>query len=405
MSQDQPRKSKSSGDPRVPKESKNGGLFQKVIRGFKKSSPTDQPPVTNVNPVSESRDQDWDDDFDFIPPDDNDDEISNWDDDEDDIPPVTNQVINTVIPEISKEETSETFSFNDSVDAMDFEVDRSLSENQPPSVSSPPHHTLEEEMESLWEEPSVESTNSRIDWDLEENKSIDVSSSNTSSDIPDHDPDVEWEEPSIEVNKKPINSSTSSPQVTPQTKSAKMSLDSLFKNVFNDLFGKIVNVVRKVPPISLGNISPKAFLIAIGAIVLTMVLWSIPRGTNPPEIANNNTPITTTNSQRSIAVETSPEQALINSVQGEIVKIIEDYPDDIIKTLEVNFDRGKLMVTLNNVWYLINDNKQDEISDRLWDDARQYHFYKLELRDINNNFIARNPVVGKHMVISKRRNS
>jgi hypothetical protein len=63
------------------------------------------------------------------------------------------------------------------------------------------------------------------------------------------------------------------------------------------------------------------------------------------------------------------------------------------------------IVQLNPVWYLIGDEQQDRVTDRMWLQARANHLTKLELRDGDGNSIARSPVVGQHMVILQRRQS
>jgi hypothetical protein len=79
------------------------------------------------------------------------------------------------------------------------------------------------------------------------------------------------------------------------------------------------------------------------------------------------------------------------------------YPDDIIHALQVDSDRNLAIVQLNPVWYLISDEQQDRVTDRMWLQARANHLTKLELRDADGNSIARSPVVGQHTIVLRRR--
>lgn len=110
-----------------------------------------------------------------------------------------------------------------------------------------------------------------------------------------------------------------------------------------------------------------------------------------------NAPITTT--------QISTEQEFIEAIETQLSDITNKYPDDIIHALQVDSDRNLAIVQLNPVWYLIIDEQQDRVTDRMWLQARANHLTKLELRDGDGNLTARSPVVGKHMVILQRRQS
>jgi hypothetical protein len=176
--------------------------------------------------------------------------------------------------------------------------------------------------------------------------------------------------------------------------------------------------LRQILPAPLGSLSD-AILTAMIVVLVTLGIWTVdsviipapsspvvtttqPSISTPPEPTNlPNSPLEGLGSVTPPAL--SPEQTFIQSIQGQIAEITGKYPDDIIQTLQVDLADNRLIVRLNNVWYLISDGKQNEVTDRMWQETLANHFTKLELQDPHGESIARSPVVGKHMVIFKRR--
>jgi hypothetical protein len=166
-------------------------------------------------------------------------------------------------------------------------------------------------------------------------------------------------------------------------------------------WGAMLRQFRQILPAPVRKLSDP-ILTAIVVVVLTVGIWfvdgffAIPQ--NPPvaaaiDLAPRGTP------------KIGPEQAFIEAIESQLSDISSQYPDDIIHALQVDSGRDRLIVKLNPVWYLIGDDRQDSVTDRMWLQARANHFTKLELQDAEGNSIARNPVVGKHMIILQRRQS
>ena len=99
----------------------------------------------------------------------------------------------------------------------------------------------------------------------------------------------------------------------------------------------------------------------------------------------------------------SPEQAFIEAIQSQLSDITSQYSDDIIQTLNVDINRNLLIVQLNPSWYLISDEQQNLVTDRMWLQAKANKFSKLEIQDAQGVSIARSPVVGNHPIILQRR--
>ncbi len=153
-----------------------------------------------------------------------------------------------------------------------------------------------------------------------------------------------------------------------------------------------------------------AILTAMLVMLITLGIWIVdglfvpggdPTGANLPPASVATQP----NSTSATALQISPEQALIETIKTQLSDITSQYPDDIIQAIQVDVARDRLIVRLNPVWYLIGDEQQNRVTDRMWLQAKTNYFTKLELQDIQARSIARSPVVGQHMIILQRRQS
>ena len=193
----------------------------------------------------------------------------------------------------------------------------------------------------------------------------------------------------------------------PEKPTANPSTDSKFDRAIG-LWTAMLQQLRRILPAPLKGLSD-AILTAIVVVLVTIGIWTVdglftpapaPQTieSEPPAIVAPATPPALPSTP-----QISPEQAFIQSIQAQIGEITGKYPDDIIQTLQVDLPHNRLVVRLNNVWYLISDGKQDEVTDRMWAEALANHFTKLDVQDPNGQLIARSPVVGKHMIIFQRR--
>jgi hypothetical protein len=154
-----------------------------------------------------------------------------------------------------------------------------------------------------------------------------------------------------------------------------------------------------------------AILTAIVVMLVTVGIWFVDGffvpGVDPSVAIQPATPAAAqpTPSTPVAASAGSPEQAFIEAIQTQLSEITSQYPDDIIQTLQVDIARDRLVVQLNPIWYLISDDRQDRVTDKMWLQAKATHFTKLEIQDAQGVSIARSPVVGQHMIILQRRQS
>lgn len=98
----------------------------------------------------------------------------------------------------------------------------------------------------------------------------------------------------------------------------------------------------------------------------------------------------------------SPEQSLVAAVQQQVANLIDENAQDLIKSVEANFSDESLIVRVDDSWYQLDDSGQNQLAQEMFHHSQQLDFHKLEIKDSQGNMLARNPVVGKNMVILLR---
>ncbi|MDJ0510774.1 MAG: hypothetical protein QNJ64_16195 [Crocosphaera sp.] len=98
----------------------------------------------------------------------------------------------------------------------------------------------------------------------------------------------------------------------------------------------------------------------------------------------------------------TPEQSLIAAIQKEVTALTHEYSDDLIGTIEANFVRSRLIVTIGKQWDSLSEQEQDNLATNIFERAKSLDFSKLELIDATGETIARSPVVGNDVIILKR---
>jgi hypothetical protein len=168
----------------------------------------------------------------------------------------------------------------------------------------------------------------------------------------------------------------------------------------------IVQLFRRILPPPIRQLSD-ALLTAILAIGLTAAIWFVDGwlATPTPTPGGMTSTVPIVAQPTSTVIPIDPEQTFIDAIQAQLTDITSQYPDNIIHTLQVDLPRDLAIVRLNPVWYTLDDNQQDRLSDRMWLQARANHFSKLELQDSTGQPIARSPVVGQHTIVLQRRQS
>jgi hypothetical protein len=100
----------------------------------------------------------------------------------------------------------------------------------------------------------------------------------------------------------------------------------------------------------------------------------------------------------------TPEQSLIAAIQEEVTALTSQYPQGLLLSVEADFLGSRLIVTVGEDWYKLSSGRQDRLANNILQRSRQLNFRKLEIVSSQGNLLARNPVVGKDMVILQREN-
>lgn len=101
-------------------------------------------------------------------------------------------------------------------------------------------------------------------------------------------------------------------------------------------------------------------------------------------------------------VELTPEQSLIASIQEQIAQVSDRFSDGLIQSVQANFEGGSLSIQVKDDWYNLQQAEQDKLANRMFNEAEQLDFTRLEITDPQGTLVARSPVVGKNMIIFKR---
>jgi len=102
------------------------------------------------------------------------------------------------------------------------------------------------------------------------------------------------------------------------------------------------------------------------------------------------------------AMEVMPDPQLIANIQAQVADITATYAEDLIQSVQAEFDTGILTIYISDDWYSLMRSQQTRLSQDLLQRAQELAFSKLYLRDPQGNLVARNPVIGSNMVILQR---
>lgn len=102
-------------------------------------------------------------------------------------------------------------------------------------------------------------------------------------------------------------------------------------------------------------------------------------------------------------IQLSPEQALIADVRSQVSDITDRYGTALSQNIQPNFVRSRLQLQLTNEWYKLKPEEQSSLAQALWQQSQELDFSRLEILDLQNHLLARNPVVGDQVIILRRK--
>lgn len=92
----------------------------------------------------------------------------------------------------------------------------------------------------------------------------------------------------------------------------------------------------------------------------------------------------------------------IMEVQDQVAAITGQYSQDLIESVQANFQASLLMVQLSDRWYHLSPAEQDQLGAEVLQRSNKLDVKQLELRDSQGALVARNPVIGSNIIILQR---
>jgi len=99
----------------------------------------------------------------------------------------------------------------------------------------------------------------------------------------------------------------------------------------------------------------------------------------------------------------TPEQQLTVKLQEQVTEVGNQYVDGLVQFLQVDFPGHQLRVKLNDGWYNLTSEQQDGLVNEILQQAQEVNLNKLEVTSRKGALLARNPLVGKNMVVLLRK--
>ena len=122
----------------------------------------------------------------------------------------------------------------------------------------------------------------------------------------------------------------------------------------------------------------------------------------PPTIVADKKPKKVTVKSVKIAKNLTPDQSLIAAIESKEQELINNYVNDLIVSIEPNFENNIVTIFVTDDWYNLEAKEQNKVTEEILKKVWQLNFNKLKVFDSRSTLVARNPVVGKNIVILKR---
>lgn len=98
----------------------------------------------------------------------------------------------------------------------------------------------------------------------------------------------------------------------------------------------------------------------------------------------------------------TPEQYLMAAIQKQMNEATASYGNELVQSVRMKIPASLLQVTVNDDWYQLEARTQNQFAEEILKQAQNLSLTKLEITNIENQVIARSPVVGSEMIILKR---
>ncbi|ABW28587.1 hypothetical protein [Acaryochloris marina] len=98
-----------------------------------------------------------------------------------------------------------------------------------------------------------------------------------------------------------------------------------------------------------------------------------------------------------------PERKQIIEVQSQVAQVFDQYSQDIVQSVQANFQDERLVIKVSDRWFELSRSEQNQLGTDALERSRKLDFPKLEIRDQTDQLLAREPVVGSNIIVLQRR--
>lgn len=98
-----------------------------------------------------------------------------------------------------------------------------------------------------------------------------------------------------------------------------------------------------------------------------------------------------------------PERKQIIEVQSQVAQVFDQYSQDIMQSVQANFQAERLVIKVSDRWFELSRSEQNQLGTDALERSRKLDFPKLEIRDKTDQLLAREPVVGSNIIVLQRR--
>jgi hypothetical protein len=102
-------------------------------------------------------------------------------------------------------------------------------------------------------------------------------------------------------------------------------------------------------------------------------------------------------------VKTGPDLVALKAGLGDAADRVVEDAAALINKVSVNHEQ--LQVQLGDRWYDLSEKEQTKLAEGLFSQSKKTAYNRLDIRDANNERIARSPYIGDNMIILKRSSS
>lgn len=180
---------------------------------------------------------------------------------------------------------------------------------------------------------------------------------------------------------------------------------AIAKFVGNFWWNTILPLIQGLLPAPWNRRLSKPILTGIAIALLTLILW-LTSTLNRPAVSSTRespgSPIAERPAASPPIARPEPVSAeKLARIQEKLAQTAAPYGETLIAAVQPKIHHH-LILTLDDRWYRLPVESQDQFVRDLWNRSRQLDYAQLELLDLEDQRIARSPVVGEQMLILKR---